>query len=68
MEFLFLKPLFSAIIISFLIFADDASNVTYDSRAILIDENRRILISGTINYPRSTVQVTKLFTFLNFKI
>ncbi|XVF88928.1 hypothetical protein PTKIN_Ptkin19aG0090300 [Pterospermum kingtungense] len=57
MEFLFLNPLFSAIIVSFLIFAANASNVTYDSRTILIDGNRRILISGTINYPRSTAQM-----------
>ncbi|KAF5930961.1 hypothetical protein HYC85_031834 [Camellia sinensis] len=30
------------------------ANVTYDHRALLIDGNRRVLISGSIHYPRST--------------
>ncbi|KJE94952.1 beta-D-galactosidase [Capsaspora owczarzaki ATCC 30864] len=31
-----------------------AMNVTYDSRALLIDGRRRLLVSGSIHYPRST--------------
>ncbi|KAL7201941.1 hypothetical protein ACSBR1_033602 [Camellia fascicularis] len=30
------------------------ANVTYDHRALVIDGNRRVLISGSIHYPRST--------------
>ncbi|XVF88934.1 hypothetical protein PTKIN_Ptkin19aG0090900 [Pterospermum kingtungense] len=57
MGFLFFS-LFSAIVVSLLIFhAANASNVTHDSRAFLIDGNRRILITGSIHYPRSTAQM-----------
>ncbi|XP_019177910.1 PREDICTED: beta-galactosidase 8-like isoform X2 [Ipomoea nil] len=31
-----------------------AANVTYDHRALVIDGKRRVLISGSIHYPRST--------------
>nr|QSM07474.1 beta-galactosidase 8 [Ipomoea batatas] len=31
-----------------------AANVTYDHRALIIDGKRRVLISGSIHYPRST--------------
>ncbi|EPS63795.1 beta-galactosidase, partial [Genlisea aurea] len=31
-----------------------AGNVTYDRRALIVDGRRRILISGSIHYPRST--------------
>ncbi|XP_027363204.1 beta-galactosidase-like [Abrus precatorius] len=33
------------------------ASVTYDHRAIVVDGNRRILISGSIHYPRSTPQM-----------
>ncbi|KAJ8767420.1 hypothetical protein K2173_017464 [Erythroxylum novogranatense] len=33
------------------------TNVSYDSSAIIIDGQRRILISGSIHYPRSTPQM-----------
>ncbi|RRT76267.1 hypothetical protein B296_00019100, partial [Ensete ventricosum] len=33
------------------------SGVTYDRKAIIIDGQRRILISGSIHYPRSTPEV-----------
>lgn len=33
------------------------ASVTYDHKAIVIDGKRRILISGSIHYPRSTPQV-----------
>ncbi|KAI7732052.1 hypothetical protein M8C21_022943 [Ambrosia artemisiifolia] len=29
-------------------------NVTYDHRAVVIDGKRRVLVSGSIHYPRST--------------
>lgn len=34
-----------------------AANVSYDHRALLIDGKRRVLISGSIHYPRSTPEV-----------
>ncbi|KAG2673869.1 hypothetical protein I3760_13G109500 [Carya illinoinensis] len=32
-------------------------NVTYDHRALVIDGKRRVLISGSIHYPRSTPEM-----------
>lgn len=32
-------------------------SVTYDQRAIVIDGKRRVLVSGSIHYPRSTPDV-----------
>ncbi|KAF5190066.1 Beta-galactosidase [Thalictrum thalictroides] len=34
-----------------------AINVTHDGRAIIIDGKRRVLISGSIHYPRSTSEM-----------
>ncbi|KAF6163218.1 hypothetical protein GIB67_025082 [Kingdonia uniflora] len=34
-----------------------AANVTYDHRALVIDGQRRLLMSGSIHYPRSTPEV-----------
>ena len=34
-----------------------ATTVSYDGRALLIDGKRRVLISGSIHYPRSTPDV-----------
>ncbi|KAJ4848912.1 Beta-galactosidase 8 [Turnera subulata] len=34
-----------------------AANVTYDHRALLIDGKRRVLLSGSIHYPRSTPEM-----------
>ncbi|XP_065865856.1 beta-galactosidase 8 [Euphorbia lathyris] len=34
-----------------------AANVTYDHRSLLIDGKRRVLISGSIHYPRSTPEM-----------
>lgn len=33
------------------------ANVSYDSRAIVIDGKRRVLVSGSIHYPRSTPEM-----------
>ncbi|KAL3653064.1 Beta-galactosidase 8 [Castilleja foliolosa] len=33
------------------------ANVTYDHRAVVIDGKRRVLVSGSIHYPRSTPQM-----------
>ncbi|KDP44070.1 hypothetical protein JCGZ_05537 [Jatropha curcas] len=33
------------------------ANVTYDHRSLLIDGKRRVLISGSIHYPRSTAEM-----------
>lgn len=38
-------------------------SVTYDRRAMVINGQRRILISGSIHYPRSTPEVLKLQSF-----
>lgn len=37
-------------------------SVSYDNKAILINGQRRILISGSIHYPRSTPEVISLFS------
>ncbi|XP_022970625.1 beta-galactosidase 8-like [Cucurbita maxima] len=34
-----------------------AANVTYDHRALVIDGERRVLVSGSIHYPRSTPEM-----------
>ncbi|GAB4859211.1 Beta-galactosidase 8 [Ancistrocladus abbreviatus] len=34
-----------------------AANVTYDHRALVVDGQRRLLISGSIHYPRSTPEM-----------
>lgn len=43
-------------------------SVTYDNKAIIINGQRRILLSGSIHYPRSTPDVIILShsCFLNF--
>lgn len=37
------------------------TTVTYDHRAIVIDGKRRVLVSGSIHYPRSTPDVHLFF-------
>lgn len=34
-----------------------AANVTYDHRALVVDGKRRVLVSGSIHYPRSTPEM-----------
>ena len=41
-----------------------ATLVSHDGRAITIDGKRRVLFSGSIHYPRSTVEVSVSFFFL----
>jgi hypothetical protein len=41
--------------------SSSATNVTYDHRALVIDGVRRVLVSGSIHYPRSTPDVRALF-------
>lgn len=43
--------------------AADAS-VSYDHKALVIEGRRRILISGSIHYPRSTPEVSLLYSLL----
>lgn len=45
-----------------------AATVTYDHRAIVIDGKRRVLISGSIHYPRSTPDVSLIFSFFFFSV
>lgn len=44
-----------------------AVNVTYDHRALVIDGKRRVLVSGSIHYPRSTPEV-RLLRSWNFDV
>lgn len=41
-----------------------AYNVSSDGRAIIIDGQRRVLLSGSIHYPRSTPEVISLYFIL----
>lgn len=41
-----------------------ATDVSYDSRGIIIDGDHRVLFSGSIHYPRSTPEVILFFYFL----
>jgi hypothetical protein len=36
------------------------TSVSYDDRSLVIDGQRRIILSGSIHYPRSTPEVTDL--------
>ncbi|XP_078440385.1 beta-galactosidase 8 [Wolffia australiana] len=40
-----------------LVLRSESANVTYDRRALVIDGRRRLLISGSIHYPRSTPEM-----------
>lgn len=40
-------------------------NVTYDHRGLVIGGRRRVLISGSIHYMRSTPQVSSTIYYLN---
>ncbi|KAJ1433408.1 Glycoside hydrolase, family 35 [Sesbania bispinosa] len=51
-----LKGKFFVLLLFLCVFAVTAS-VTYDHKAILVNGQRRILISGSIHYPRSTPQM-----------
>ncbi|GMP98707.1 hypothetical protein CsSME_00046496 [Camellia sinensis var. sinensis] len=44
----------SFLVLGVLVTTTFGANVTYDQRALVIDGNRRVLISGSIHYPRST--------------
>lgn len=41
-------------------------SVSYDKKALIINGQRRILISGSIHYPRSTPEVLKRKPFFLF--
>ncbi|KAJ9178139.1 hypothetical protein P3X46_010048 [Hevea brasiliensis] len=47
----------SVLFFGFLATISFAASVTYDHRALLIDGKRRVLISGSIHYPRSTPEM-----------
>ncbi|ERN05588.1 hypothetical protein AMTRI_Chr12g267700 [Amborella trichopoda] len=46
-----------AVLVASLCICASATQVTYDGRAIIIDGERRVLISGSIHYPRSTPEM-----------
>jgi len=41
-----------------------STNVMYDHRALVIDGKRRVLVSGSVHYPRSTPEVLFITLFL----
>ncbi|KAL9241232.1 hypothetical protein vseg_015363 [Gypsophila vaccaria] len=49
--------LVSIIIIGIITTSNGANNVSYDNRALVIDGQRRVLVSGSIHYPRSTPEM-----------
>lgn len=48
--------------------ASYCATVTYDHRALVIDGKRRVLVSGSIHYPRSTPEVLFLLLCFSFFI
>lgn len=58
MNFLSLSVWFCFVILSFI--GSNAVEVSHDGRAIIIDGKRRVLLSGSIHYPRSTPEVNIL--------
>ncbi|KAG7984075.1 hypothetical protein I3843_04G138800 [Carya illinoinensis] len=52
-----LRPDICKLLILFSLFCSAPASVTYDHRAIMINGQRRILISGSIHYPRSTPEM-----------
>lgn len=52
-----LRPDILMLLVLFSLVSSAAASVTYDHRAIMINGQRRILISGSIHYPRSTPEV-----------
>jgi hypothetical protein len=50
----------AAAAVALLVIASVASctKVSYDDRALVIDGERRIILSGSIHYPRSTPEVS----------
>lgn len=54
---------FGVVFLHCLVMTSFAANVTYDHRALVVDGRRRVLISGSIHYPRSTPDVSFYFFF-----
>ncbi|XP_059431851.1 beta-galactosidase-like isoform X2 [Corylus avellana] len=52
-----LRPDILMLLLLFSLVCSAAASVTYDHRAIMINGQRRILISGSIHYPRSTPEM-----------
>lgn len=50
----------SVLVAGFLVTSSFGYNVTYDHRALVVDGKRRVFISGSIHYPRSTPDVNSL--------
>ncbi|XP_039143216.1 beta-galactosidase-like isoform X2 [Dioscorea cayenensis subsp. rotundata] len=45
------------VVVTVLLFAVSLASVSYDHRAVIVNGQRRILISGSIHYPRSTPEM-----------
>jgi len=64
-----LKAFVFTCFLSLLLYTISGVEVSHDGRAIKIDGKRRVLISGSIHYPRSTPGVDQHFnTILYFHI
>lgn len=50
-------PMVVAVVLLFSWVSCGFASVSYDSKAIVVNGQRRILISGSIHYPRSTPEV-----------
>ncbi|KAJ6428139.1 hypothetical protein OIU84_023538 [Salix udensis] len=51
------KTLLAALLLLTLALSATSSKVTYDGRAIIIDGKHKLLVSGSIHYPRSTAEM-----------
>lgn len=61
-----LLPIWFSLVILFLnSHISNGDNVTYDHRALVINGVRRVLISGSIHYPRSTPEVNLNTNYTN---
>lgn len=54
------------LVVGVLATASYCTTVSYDHRALVIDGKRRVLVSGSIHYPRSTPEVHFSLFFLCF--
>lgn len=57
MAYRMMPPLLVAALVAALCFSPAAATTSYDSRAITINGQRRILVSGSIHYPRSVPEM-----------
>lgn len=57
LRFFLLRPAIFLFLLLVSLLRCATASVTYDERAIMVNGQRRVLISGSIHYPRSTPEV-----------